>query len=122
MKLENNPHTIIGTTVVILMLFQPVFGIIHHRRFLATQKRGKLTYLHVWYGRALILLGMINGGLGLKLAANTNAGKIAYGVVAGLMGSTYLAVMINFELKDGSKRSSKPADVALEETSKSQSN
>jgi hypothetical protein len=30
--------------------------------------------LHVWYGRGLILLGMINGGLGLELANNTPVG------------------------------------------------
>jgi hypothetical protein len=104
------------------MLFQPVFGILHHRRILKTQKRGKLTLIHVWYGRVLILLGMINGGLGLKLAANTNPGKIAYGVVVGLMGATYLAVIGRFELKGESKPSSRAADVTVEETMKPQSN
>ncbi|KFY32676.1 hypothetical protein V495_08863 [Pseudogymnoascus sp. VKM F-4514 (FW-929)] len=100
-RLENNAHTIFGTVVVALMLLQPVFGYFHHRRFMATQKRGKLTLFHVWYGRILILLGMLNGGFGLKLAANSTGGEIAYGVVAGIIGATYLAVMVHFEITGG---------------------
>lgn len=120
-KLENNAHTILGTVVVALLLFQPLFGFLHHRRFVAKQKRGKLTLFHVWYGRILILLGILNGGFGLKLAANSTGGNIAYGVVAGIIGATYGAVMVHFEVTGGSKTSSRTPDVAMEETSKSQS-
>ncbi|OBT72603.1 hypothetical protein VF21_08159 [Pseudogymnoascus sp. 05NY08] len=94
-RLENNAHTILGTVVVALLLFQPLFGFLHHRRFMATQKQGKMTLFHVWYGRILILLGMLNGGFGLKLAANSPGGNIAYGVVAGVIGATYVAVMVH---------------------------
>ncbi|OBT39967.1 hypothetical protein VE00_09992 [Pseudogymnoascus sp. WSF 3629] len=120
-RLENNAHTILGTVVVALLLFQPLFGFLHHRRFMATQKRGKMTLFHVWYGRILILLGMLNGGFGLKLAANSPGGNIAYGVVAGVIGATYVAVIVHFEVTGGSKTSSRTPDVAIEETSKSQS-
>jgi len=42
-----------------------------------------------------MILGVVNGGLGLKLAANTKKGKIAYGVVAGVMAVVYtLAVLL----------------------------
>ncbi|KFY10474.1 hypothetical protein V491_07634 [Pseudogymnoascus sp. VKM F-3775] len=105
-RLENNAHTILGTVVVALLLFQPLFGFLHHRRFMSTQKRGKLTLFHVWYGRILILLGMLNGGFGLKLAANSTGGNIAYGVVAGVIGATYVAVMVHFEVTGGIKMSS----------------
>ena len=47
---------------------------------------------HMWLGRCLVLLGMINGGLGLELARNTKKGEIGYGVVAGVMGVGYLTV------------------------------
>jgi len=40
-----------------------------------------------------LILGVINGGLGLQLAANTRGGEIAYGVVAGLMAIFYLFVI-----------------------------
>lgn len=48
---------------------------------------------HVWYGRLLIVLAVINGGLGLQLSDNTIKGEIAYGVVAGVMFLLYLAVL-----------------------------
>ncbi|PLB50662.1 hypothetical protein P170DRAFT_445933 [Aspergillus steynii IBT 23096] len=98
-RLHNNAHTILGTIVVVLLLFQPFIGLIHHFRFRKTQKPGKWTRLHVWYGRVLILLGIINGGLGLELAANTTGGEIAYGVVGGIFGAGLLLVAILVETK-----------------------
>ena len=50
--------------------------------------------MHIWYGRLLILLGIINGGLGLQLAANTTAGEIIYGSVAGIMLLIYLVAAL----------------------------
>ncbi len=41
----------------------------------------------------LIVLAVINGGLGLQLSDNTIKGEIAYGVVAGVMFLLYLAVL-----------------------------
>jgi hypothetical protein len=48
----------------------------------------------MWYGRILIILGVINGGLGLKLAGNSKKGEIAYGVVAGVMLVIYIATAV----------------------------
>jgi hypothetical protein len=39
-------------------------------------------------------LAVINGGLGLKLALNTGRMAIAYGVVSGIVGLTYVAATI----------------------------
>ena len=41
-----------------------------------------------------MLCGIINGGLGLQLAANTKKGEIAYGVVAGIIGLIYILVTV----------------------------
>jgi hypothetical protein len=41
----------------------------------------------------IVLLGIVNGGLGLQLAANTTAGEIAYGVVAGVVGLGYITTV-----------------------------
>lgn len=38
------------------------------------------------------MLGLINGGTGLKLADNTKGGSIAYGVVAGIMVVVYFGI------------------------------
>lgn len=82
-----------GTIVVVMLIVQPFIGLAHHLIFRRKQKRTVLTFVHIWYGRALILLGMINGGLGLQLANNTRAGKIVYSVIAGISGTAFLGLV-----------------------------
>merc|ERR1711977_310171 len=75
-------HSIIGLVVVGGLLIQPVTGLTHHLLYKRVGRPNAATYPHIWWGRAIITLGIINGGLGLKLSANTKSGEIAYGVVA----------------------------------------
>ncbi|KAH6701289.1 integral membrane protein [Leptodontidium sp. MPI-SDFR-AT-0119] len=113
-RLHSNAHTVLGTVIVVLLLFQPFIGFIHHRRFLATKKRSAWTYAHIWYGRILMLLGIVNGGLGLRLAGNTLVGTITYGAIAGLVSILYCAVLVVSELKRASQRGNATSDIALE--------
>jgi len=64
----------------------------HARRFV-------WSYFHIWLGRILITLGIINGGLGLRLANNTKKGEIAYGVIAGFMWLVWMAAAVYGEVK-----------------------
>jgi hypothetical protein len=83
-------HPIIGLVVVgMLVLFQPLMGLLQHIHFRRTGGKSLFAYVHRWLGRILIALGIINGGLGFLLTKN--AGKvapkgavIAYSVVAGV--------------------------------------
>ena len=75
---------------------QPVLGRLHHSQYTRLGKRTSLAPSHVWLGRGLLLLGVINGGLGLQLANNTKKGEIAYGVVAGVFFLLYIAVVVVF--------------------------
>jgi hypothetical protein len=99
--------------VVILLAIQPVFGWLHHAHYRKVGKRGAFSYIHVWYGRVLILLGIINGGLGLLLADRTSgAWLIAYCVVAAVVPSFYLSsIVFSFFRRPGeaNKRPSKAA-------------
>jgi low temperature requirement protein LtrA len=97
--LHKQAHTDLGTIVVVLMLLQPFFGIIQHIRFRKTQKQGTWTFVHRWYGRVLIIMGIINGGLGLQLAHNTTKGKIAYSVLGGIMGSALCMLAVFVEAR-----------------------
>ncbi|EFY94379.1 eukaryotic cytochrome b561 domain protein [Metarhizium robertsii] len=105
-RLHNNAHTILGTIIVVALLIQPFLGYIHHRRFMKTQRKGIWTRIHVYYGRVLLILGIINGGLGLQLASDSpaysRAGEIAYSVVAGVAGLMLLAIMA-FTFRQSSK-------------------
>jgi hypothetical protein len=102
-------HTIFGTVIVCLFFVQPLLGLLHHRQYLKLGKRSYFGLGHIWYGRILIICGVINGGLGLQLAANSSNGNIAYGVVAGAMFVLYIVVILITGLK---KRNTKKSEVS----------
>ncbi|MCJ1236839.1 hypothetical protein MMC14_004821 [Varicellaria rhodocarpa] len=113
-------HTVIGMAVLGAMACQVGLGVWHHALYqhhrrgehsdsetgtsdtmrnkeLDVSTRGGGPWLwvgrgHVWLGRCIVPLGMVNGGLGLELARNTKKGEIGYGVVAGVTGVGYLLV------------------------------
>ena len=112
-QLHKNTHTILGTVVVVCLIIQPFIGLGHHLRYKKTQQRGIWTLIHRWYGRALILLGMINGGLGLRLANNTTGGKIAYSVIAGISGCAFLGLIVWSEMQNSASGKSRKTDSQL---------
>jgi hypothetical protein len=98
MKLLDHYHPIIGIVVLVLIFFQPILGWMHHALFKKYQHRTIWSYAHIWVGRIAVTLGIINGGLGLKLAdsmgMSSRGGIIAYGVVAGLMWLAWVAASV----------------------------
>lgn len=97
MNLLDHYHPIIGIVVLVLIFFQPIGGWIHHRLFKKYNHRTFWSYAHIWLGRIAITLGIINGGLGLKLADSMNmsskSGIIAYGVIAGFVWVVWVAAI-----------------------------
>lgn len=91
-------HPVIGIVVFILLFFQPILGCMHHVLFKKYQTRTFWSYAHLWLGRIVITLGIINGGLGFKLAdtmgMGSKSGMIAYSVVAALMWSAWAIASI----------------------------
>ena len=124
-----DPHTKLGIAILVLAFFQPILGLVHHslyKKRVAAVKQGNTTKLpgrtvpghaHLWLGRILIVLGMINGGLGLRLASNSpnernkHAKAIAYGVCAGLMFLLYVAFVILGERRRSNERKQQQVDV-----------
>lgn len=98
-------HTRLGLAVVILLGFQPLFGWLQHRHYATSAARGTVGHIHIWYGRGLMILGIVNGGLGLQLASNTTGPwAIAYAVVAGVLGAGYIGSIIYSMLRRGRRR------------------
>ena len=62
--------------------------------YVRKQRRTLWSTAHVWFGRILLTLGIINGGLGLRFAANTRNGEIVYGVLAGVVWVSWVAVAV----------------------------
>ena len=58
---------------------------------MAHQSRGIVSYVHIWWGRLLMALGVINGGLGLSLAGASTALMAAYAAVAAIVFVCYVA-------------------------------
>lgn len=89
-------HTVFGTVIVCLMVLQPIGGSLHHMYYVKHQSRGIVSHVHIWYGRALMILGVVNGGLGIQLVRNSGGGGtgfiVAYSVVAGVIALLYVAV------------------------------
>jgi hypothetical protein len=87
-------HPIIGLIVVCGLFFQPFLGIGHHVLFKRKGGPNALTYPHIWWGRILITLGIINGYLGLKLSENTTGIEVAYAVVAGIIWAIWMGLAL----------------------------
>lgn len=92
-------HPIIGFIVVGgLLLFQPLMGLYSHLYSVRTGRKSVVAYIHRWFGRTMVILGIINGGLGFLLARIGSPGcpvgaAVAYSVVAGVIMITYLGII-----------------------------
>ncbi|OBT74504.1 hypothetical protein VF21_06924 [Pseudogymnoascus sp. 05NY08] len=86
----NNMHTLFGASIFGLILVQPFLGIAHHILYRREGKGTLFGLLHCWYGRAIIILAIVNGGLGLQMVGNSRGGEIAWGVMAGVALLAYL--------------------------------
>ena len=75
-----------------------------------TERRTTWSHAHLWIGRTVITLGMINGGLGMLFAHRnqffvpSRSQMIAYGVVAGLMWLLWAGIAVLGEMKRSSAR------------------
>ena len=90
----NMYHPIIGLVVIGCLLIQPILGYINHVMYARLGKASLWSTAHVWFGRTILTLGIINGGLGLRFAGNTTKGEIAYGVIACVVWVSWLAVAV----------------------------
>ncbi|KAI8962285.1 putative iron reductase domain protein [Daldinia sp. FL1419] len=90
----NSTHTILGTVVACLMAIQPVLGWLHHKHYVKHHSRGLISHAHIWYGRALIIAGIVNGGLGLAAAGASRRVFIVYIFFAVFIYTAYIAAAL----------------------------
>ncbi|KAK5229915.1 hypothetical protein LTR72_001449 [Exophiala xenobiotica] len=94
-------HQLIGYIVVVWMVFfQPVLGLMQHLHFRKQGTRSPMGHGHRWIGRAFILLGIVNGGLGFKQAGTVGSANvptysvIVYAVATVIIFLLYIAVIV----------------------------
>lgn len=80
--------------MVCLLAIQPALGQLHHQHFMKTGGRGIISYVHLWWGRILLVLGTINGGLGFQLAHTSHGWITAYSIIAVVFYLLYAVVKI----------------------------
>jgi hypothetical protein len=107
--LPGHIHPIIGSVIFGLLLLQPLTGLLHHRSFVKRAKNASAgeavtsrtfsSYIHLFSGRVAIILGIINGGLGLWLAQVMGSKVIAYSVLAAVMGFAYIVSIVIGEVR-----------------------
>ncbi|KAJ5772664.1 hypothetical protein N7520_003193 [Penicillium odoratum] len=92
-------HIIIGIVVIAgLVLFQPAMGLLQHRFFRKTGGKGPFAYIHRWFGRIMIVLGVINVGLGFQFTGvgdpdAPRGAVIAVAVIAGVVDVFYILTL-----------------------------
>lgn len=64
-------HQIIGILAVVALIIQALLGYQHHRNYKKTGQRTAVSHSHIWTGRTVIVLGMVNAVLGFSLAGYT---------------------------------------------------
>ena len=106
----NEAHPIIGIVVFAMLVVQPLAGWLHHRQFVRSGQRNAVSHGHIWNGRIAIILGMINGGLGLNLASVQTRYVIAYSVVAGVVGLVYITAIVWGEIARSRRTSVAPSE------------
>ncbi|KAK0839643.1 hypothetical protein LTR91_018043 [Friedmanniomyces endolithicus] len=100
-------HAWLGIALFVVLLFQPVLGVLHHVMFKKYSRRTVWSYGHIWLGRAAITVGMVNAGLGLRLSQETRlfapsqGTVVAYWVVAVIIWLVYMASVVYGEMKRG---------------------
>lgn len=83
-----------------LVWIQAAGGLLGHILWQKRQRKSLLAHIHVWSGRALITLGMINGGPGLLLSSVASRGSyIAYGVISGVMWLLFVSSAAVYETR-----------------------
>lgn len=108
----NSTHAVLGLFVVGALLLQPVTGLLHHSLYKRKGGPNAATYPHVWWGRAIVTLGMVNGGLGLKLSDNSPSGEVAYAIVAAIVWVAWIAVVaLAFMKSKKAAKSVKPTEM-----------
>ena len=75
-------------------------GALHHVGFRKHSRRGFSSYLHIWLGRIFIILGMLNGGLGLYISGNASGGQVmAYALLGGMVFVVWMIAALFGEIK-----------------------
>jgi len=76
-----------------VIFLQGPLGYIHHVAYKKYQRRTFTSHLHLWIGRLVIPLGMVNCALGLKFSSQSALKIIVYCIIAAIIFVVYIGVV-----------------------------
>ncbi|KAH7394919.1 hypothetical protein DE146DRAFT_633301 [Phaeosphaeria sp. MPI-PUGE-AT-0046c] len=86
-------HVLLGMVIAVLFLLMPILGWLHHKQFVSHGVKSWKSAVHVWGGRALLLLGVVNSFTGLKLSEEGSGPYLGLGILAGVILLAYLGTI-----------------------------
>ncbi|KAI7471502.1 hypothetical protein KC351_g12098 [Hortaea werneckii] len=89
----NSGHQVLGLIIFATIFIQLGLGIIHHLIYRRTKQPTIISKIHLVLGPLLILLALINGGLGFNLAENHHD-NIPYGIVVAVVAIIFIAIQL----------------------------
>jgi len=93
-------HPTIGLVLLTATSVQAVVGLLQHQLFRTGHRTTILPVAHIWLGRSLITLGMIDGGVGLLFSYQASRSEcIAYGVVAAIIWLSYITFSVCVQVR-----------------------
>ena len=99
-NMMSETHARIGIALLVALVIQPIFGFVHHRMFMKYGARTFWSHAHLWLGRLIIPVGMVNGYLGIDLAGSAGTSeRVIYVAVAAVMLTIYVIAVIYGEFQ-----------------------
>ncbi|KAI9823260.1 MAG: hypothetical protein M1826_000203 [Phylliscum demangeonii] len=88
-------HQIIGLVVLCVIISQAALGLIHHRLYLKNhdQRKSPIRWAHRIIGPLVILLGIVNGGIGFDFANSSRSRIVIYVIIVVLLNLVFAAMI-----------------------------
>ncbi|KAJ9209771.1 hypothetical protein DTO166G4_8623 [Paecilomyces variotii] len=90
----NSAHQIIGIIVLVSVLVQWFIGFWHHRLYKLFQRSTYYGVGHRYFGRAVIILAIVNGGIGLSWSSAPTKTVVAYSIIVAVLGILTIAALL----------------------------
>ncbi|KAI6915140.1 hypothetical protein KC318_g171 [Hortaea werneckii] len=89
----NSGHQTLGLVIFATVFIQLGLGLVHHLIYRRTKQPTVISKIHLFLGPLLILLALIDGGLGFNLAEN-HGDNIPYGIVVAVVAVIFIAIRL----------------------------
>ena len=116
LRQTGDAHPILGIVIFIMVFIQPFFGFVHHRLFRRYGTRTIPSYVHIWLGRLLISLGILNGALGFRLADSNDKGSRIRLIVYCVVGLLVWVCLVSCCIFSEQRKKGKVAETSTTDT------